>query len=144
MILETRLNYTFSPALSLQVYLQPLVAAGEYSAIKELAAPNSFDFNVYGEDVGTIEGGRVYPRGSQPGAVSFALPRPDFNIRSLRGNAVLRWEWRPGSTMFVACQQQRSQFVPIGDFDAGRDFDRLFGPPPDNILLLKVSYWLNP
>ena len=142
--LDTRLNYTFSPSLTLQVFAQPFIATGDYGAVKEFAQPGTFDFNVYGRDVGEIVDGRVYPSGQGANAVSFALPRPDFNIASLRGNAVLRWEWRPGSTMYFAWQQTRSDFRPVGTFDFGRGVDNVFGAPPDNVFLVKVSYWLNP
>lgn len=72
------------------------------------------------------------------------MPNLDFNLRSLRGNAVLRWEWREGSTLFVAWQQRRSDSEPIGDFDFGRDRRALFQTRPDNIFLVKMNYWLNP
>ena len=142
--LETRLNYTFTPALSLQVYAQPFIASGDFGAPKELARPRTFQFRVYGEDVGEVVDGRIYPNGRGEGALSFAAPQPDFNFRSLRGNAVLRWEWRPGSTMYVAWQQTRSDFQPFGDFELGRDTEGVFGAAPDNVFLIKVSYWLNP
>lgn len=70
------------------------------------------------------------------------IPNPNFNISSLRGNAVLRWEYRPGSTLFFVWTQQRSAVAPFGDFDVSRDADQLFGAHPDNVFLVKVSYWL--
>ncbi|MDQ3697242.1 MAG: carbohydrate binding family 9 domain-containing protein [Gemmatimonadota bacterium] len=142
--LNTRVNFTFTPALSLQVFAQPFIASGDYGPPMEFAAPGRYEFLVYGDDIGEVADGRVYPTGQRPGAVSFALPAPDFNFRSLRGNAVLRWEWRPGSTLYLAWQQTRSDFHPIGDFDFSRDFDAIFATSPDNILLMKVSYWFNP
>jgi hypothetical protein len=142
--LETRLNYTFSPALSLQVYAQPFIATGDYGASKELARAGTFEFLEYGEDVGVIVDGTIYPNGQAPGALSFPVVEPDFNLRSLRGNAVLRWEWRPGSTLYLAWQQNRSDFQPYGDFDLSRDADGVFGAAPDDVFLIKVSYWLNP
>jgi hypothetical protein len=72
------------------------------------------------------------------------VPNRDFNLRSLRGNAVLRWEWRAGSTLYVAWQQSRANEVAVGDFDFWRDRRALFGTRPDNIFLLKINYWLNP
>jgi hypothetical protein len=57
---------------------------------------------------------------------------------------VLRWEWREGSTIYVAWQQRRSDSQPYGDFDFGRDHRALFGARPDNIFLVKMNYWLNP
>jgi hypothetical protein len=142
--LETRLNYTFSPALSLQVYAQPFIATGDYGPNKELAAARTFEFLEYGTDVGVIVDGEIYPNGTGPGALHFPAAEPDFNVRSLRGNAVLRWEWRPGSTLYLAWQQNRSDFQPFGDFDLTRDADGLFGAAPDDVFLIKVSYWLNP
>ena len=142
--LDTRVNYTFSPNLSLQVFAQPFIASGEYGAAKEFAEPGQFKFLTYGTDVGVIANDRIYPNGQTPGAVSFAVPRPDFNIGALRGNAVIKWDWRPGSTMYLAWQQTRNSFEPIGNFGLSRDLDRLFSATPDNIFLMKISYWLNP
>jgi hypothetical protein len=142
--LETRLNYTFSPALSLQVYAQPFIATGDYGPSKELAAARTFEFLEYGTDVGVIVDGEIYPNGTGPNALHFPVVQPDFNLRSLRGNAVLRWEWRPGSTLYLAWQQNRSDFQPFGDFDLSRDTSGLFGAAPDDVFLIKVSYWLNP
>jgi hypothetical protein len=142
--LETRVNYTFTPALSLQAYVQPFVASGRFGAPKELAAPRTFGFLVYGQDIGEIANDVIYPTGQAGGGVSFPVPHEDFNVRSLRGNAVLRWEWRPGSTMYLAWQQTREDFVPIGNFDLGNDLRALYSQSPDNVVLLKISYWLNP
>ncbi|HVF39424.1 MAG TPA: DUF5916 domain-containing protein, partial [Gemmatimonadaceae bacterium] len=142
--LDTRINYTFSPSLSLQVFAQPFFASGDYGAAKEFAEPGKFEFLEYGRDIGVIAGDKIFPNGQGTGALSFDVPRPDFNVGSLRGNAVMKWEWRPGSTMYLAWQQTRGSFQPLGNFELGRDFDRLFLAQPDNIFLVKVSYWLNP
>lgn len=84
------------------------------------------------------------PDGAGPGAV-FAFTNPDFRTRSLRTNAVLRWEYRPGSTLFVVWTQSRSGFFPFDpEFDVGRDFQReLLGDEPVNVLLVKLNYWLS-
>jgi hypothetical protein len=94
---------------------------------------------------------RVFPQGRDGTAAPFVAGFPDFTIRSLRGNAVLRWEYRPGSTIFVAWQQNRSSALTwfdagpdAGRFDFGRDRSALFSTRPDNVLVLKVNYWLNP
>ncbi len=120
--LVTRFNYTFTPRLSLETFMQPLISSGDYGSLKQLRAARTYDFVPY----------------------TAQNPDFDFNFRSLRGNAVLRWEWRPGSTMFFAWQQSRSDVAPVGDFSLGRDRRALFGAPPDNIFLVKVNYWLNP
>jgi hypothetical protein len=147
--LETRLNVTFTTDLSLQVYAQPFIASADYGTPAELAAPRTYDFLKYGEHLGDLEatdgGYFVYPQGAGTGQSRFFVPNRDFNLRSLRGNAVLRWEWRPGSTMYLAWQQDRSDFAPyVGDFQMSRDRSALFNAQPDNVFVLKVSYWVNP
>ncbi|MGH7472305.1 MAG: DUF5916 domain-containing protein, partial [Longimicrobiales bacterium] len=75
-------------------------------------------------------------------SASFRFDDPDFNVRSLRGNAVLRWEYRPGSTVFLVWQQQRSRSRFTGDFDITNDAREIFRNSPDNIFLVKMTYWL--
>ena len=102
--MDTRVEWTFTPVLSLQVYAQPFVSAGDYSEFKEFAAPRTYDFDVYGRDRGTISREAstalytVDPDGAGA-APAFTFGDPDFNVRNLRGNAVLRWEYRPGSAL---------------------------------------------
>ena len=156
--LDTRLDVTVSPTLSLQLYLEPFVSVGNYGALKEFRAPNTFDFLEYGTDVGTVvegaDGGlTVDPDGGGP-ATGFTVGDRDFSYRSLLGNAVLRWEWLPGSTMFLVWQQRRVNSVTgrgaggeypwVGSFDLGRDAGDVFGSPADDVLMVKVNYWLNP
>jgi hypothetical protein len=146
--METRLNVTFSPLVSLQLYAQPFLSRGDYGRLKELSRPGRFSFLHY-DEVGSFSpqngGGSflVDPDGNGP-APAFTALNYDFNLRSLRGNAVLRWEWRPGSTVFFAWQQTRSDYALLGDFDFARDRRALFRAQPDNIFLIKVNYWLNP
>ena len=144
--LDTRLDWTFSPKLSLQLYVQPLIVAGEYSDVKELRTSASYDFNVYGKHAGTITtdasgNATVDPDGAGP-AAPFDVTNPDFNFRSFRGNAVLRWEYRPGSALFLVWQQGREETAPVGDFDFSRDWDALSDVPPENVLALKATYWI--
>jgi hypothetical protein len=143
--MDTRVEWTFTPTLSLQMYAQPFVATGRYENFKELSRPRSYDFGVYGEDQGAItRNGSEYvvdPDGSGQ-ASSFTISDPDFNVRSLRGNAVLRWEYRPGSALFFVWQQERSGFAPLGRFDAGRDIGEIFKSVPTNVFLIKATYWL--
>lgn len=67
-----------------------------------------------------------------------------FNVKEFRSNLVLRWEYRPGSTLFVVWTQGRDDFEPFrGERSMGGDFDRLFQAYPKNTFLVKMSYWLN-
>ena len=100
---DIRLNVSFSTNLTLQTYIQPLIAAGHYTDFKELARAGSYDFIHYGGNYDPATG-IVTPAGGTP----FLLPNPDFNFKSLRGNAVLRWEYRPGSVLYLVWTQQRT------------------------------------
>ena len=76
------------------------------------------------------------------GTADYSTSDRNFNFRSLRGNAVLRWEYRPGSTIFFVWQRQQAGSILDGRFDFGRDLDALFDLPADNRFMIKVNYWL--
>jgi hypothetical protein len=143
-----RLNWTFNPKLSLQLYLQPLLAVGEYSQFKELARPKKYEYNLFGENGSTItysdvdEEYTVDPDGPGP-AADFSFGNPDFNFKSLRGTIVLRWEYLPGSILYFVWTQNRVDDANPGNFNFGRDLGDLFTAPGDNIFLIKVSYRWN-
>jgi len=126
--LTYRLNYTMSPTLSLQLYAQPFVSGGEYERFKDL-----------------IDGRNpVYAQRFTPLANAAALVGdPDFNVKSFRTTNVLRWEYKPGSTLFVVWQQARENDAVPGGFRFGRDVHDIFGVEPRNVFLVKFSYWLN-
>jgi hypothetical protein len=141
---EIRLNWTFTPRLSLQAYLQPYIGTGDYSLFKEFRAPNTFDFDVFGEGESTLEfKDGVYtadPDGPVGQAKSISFRNPDFSLKSLRGTVVLRWEYRPGSMLYFVWTQLRADTGHPGDFEFGRDLSDLLRAPGDNIFLLKFSY----
>jgi hypothetical protein len=143
--MDLRLNVAFTPNLTLDLYMQPLIASGHYSNFKEFDRPRELAKSVYGADIGTISsaGGEytVDPDGGGP-AAPFRLADPDFNFRSLRGNAVLRWEFRPGSTLYFAWTQARSDEESIGTMRLGHDLDALLSAKADHIFLVKLSYWI--
>jgi len=139
-----RLNWTFTPRLSLQLYVQPLISAGDYTNFKELSAPSSYDFMVYGENGSTFdsESNMADPDGEGP-AEPIEIDDPDFNVKSLRGNAVLRWEYLPGSVVYFVWTQTRSEAEEIGDFRFEESMTKMFAAEPDNIFMIKLTYWLN-
>jgi hypothetical protein len=145
--IETRVNWTIRPEITMQLYAQPFVASGNYERFREFAAPRTERKLDYGRDVGTITRtaatGRytVDPDGTGP-AAAFSFSDPNFTSHSLRGTAVLRWEYRPGSTMFFVWTQQRSGNDLYGDLDFRRDSGALLADRPDNVFLVKATYWL--
>ncbi len=120
--ISVRGDWTFTPTLSLQLYAQPFVTTGDYGAIKELARPRSYEFLPYAGFDGN----------------------PDFHFRSLHSNLVLRWEFRPGSTLYLVWQQNRGRGLDALDprFRPGDDLGSTFLDPGQSILLVKGNWWL--
>jgi hypothetical protein len=139
---DIRLNWTFNPKLSLQLFMQPLLSHGDYEAYKELARPNSDDFSTYSENQIIRSNGEyeIDPDGAGP-AESFNFDNPDFNFKSLRGNAVLRWEYKPGSTLYFVWTQNRWNDVYQEPFSMRQSADQLLDTRADNIFMLKATYW---
>ena len=147
---NVRLNWTFSPELSLQVFVQPLISSGAYRNLKRLSQPRTFEFGYYGRDgatlkphadaSGAIAGYEVDADGSGP-SLPYTFGNPDFSYKSLRGNAVLRWEYRPGSRLYLVWTQSRNDNENSGDFQFDRSISTLWSARPDNIFMLKFTYW---
>lgn len=123
--LNARLNYTITPALTIQLYAEPFVSAGAYSKFKELVD------------------GRATAYDARYAAYAYT-ENPDFNYRSFRTTNVLRWEYKPGSTLFVVWQQGREDVLGHGTFNFSRDFGGVFDAPARNVFLVKLAYWINP
>jgi hypothetical protein len=149
--MNTRVNATFTPNLTLEMFAQPFLASGRYTYLAEYRAPRSGNIHIYGRDVGTLvehrdakghlDSSTIDPDGAGP-AAAFDVGNPDFNIHSLRGTAVLRWEYRPGSTVFFVWTQERSGADAFGNFDFNRDRSALFRDRPVNVFQVKASWWL--
>lgn len=122
--MTTRAEVSFTPGLTLELYLQPFIAIGDFGAFKELTAAQSYNFSPYalGEN-------------------------RDFHRRSLKSNLVLRWEFSPGSALFVVWSQSRR--ADLGDptaedleFRPINRIGRSFTDDGDNVFLVKASYWV--
>ncbi len=142
---DTRVDWTFSPWLSLQLFLQPFASSGAFTGYKEFTTPQRFAFAEYGRDAGEIaavDGGwRIDPDGRGP-AAGFVLPSPDFTVRALRGNAVLRWEYRPGSSLFFVWTQQREAELAVAARDVPNQVGRAFVDPGRQVFLVKFARWI--
>jgi len=123
--ITARANVTLTPVLTVQLYAQPFIASGAFRDWREMVAPRAARY----ED-------RYAPYGSGDPT--------GFNSKQFNSNLVVRWEYRPGSVMFLVWQQGRFNGEHPGSFEASRDLRSLFRAHPDNTLLLKMSYWLNP
>jgi hypothetical protein len=137
-----RLNWLLSPDISIQLYAQPFLATGDYEKFKALSQPSSYEHLTYGEDGSSItfdEPSQTYTTLGAPGATPISFLNPDFRVRSLRGNLVFRWEYRPGSTLFLVWNHGRGS----------RSFDPTWNGLDDlfdlkqNVFLVKLNYYLN-
>jgi hypothetical protein len=118
--LATRVDWILHSRLSFQLFLQPFIAAGDYNDYRSLVAARTRDFEPYTATVAS----------------------PDFNFHSVRGSAVMRWEFRPGSALFVVWNENRADVLPRGDLRLGRDLRAISDAPSEDVFLVKVSYWL--
>ena len=152
--MDTRVNVTFSPTTTLELYMQPLIVSGSFARYNVWSAPRSSRRLVYGRDIGTEVVTPAADPAHDPATITldadgggpapaFSFGDPTFTFRSLRGNAVLRWEYRPGSTLFVVwTRSSQIPDLPRGNIRFGDDAGDLFQGPSENIFLVKMTYWL--
>jgi hypothetical protein len=139
---QFRMSYTLKPDLNIDVYAEPFAASGHYFDYGELAAPRVLTRRIYGTEGTTVA---VQPDGSRvitDGSSRFTLKDYDFNIRSFRSNVVLRWEWRPGSTLYLVWQQDRKITEVLGDSVGFGDVFRSLRAPGSSYFAVKMSFWL--
>lgn len=144
-----RLNYTFTPELSLEYYGEPFISAGKYSDFKRTTntMADSFKdrYRIFPEnELGFNSGDNNYAVDeNRDGKVDYSFDNPDFNFRQFRSNLVVRWEYLPGSTLFLVWSQGRTSSAEDGSFAYGKDMKDLFGIQPHNVFLIKFSYWFS-
>ncbi len=144
--LTLRLSHAFSPGLSLDLYGQPFLSSGLYRDFRTVVDPRGKTFRdrfalLRPEELRLDSGtGRYVVDGPGTGS-DFTFRNPDFNVREINTNAVLRWEYRPGSTLFLVWSHARENGVRSGPLRLWNDLDRLLSVNATHVFLLKVSYW---
>jgi hypothetical protein len=145
---SARVDWAFSPALTLQVYAQPFVSAGRYEGFKVWENPRAqrYQDRLRRVDAVSLNPGEAQRRIDMDGdeVPDITIPNPDFTLRAFDLNAVARWEFRPGSTLFVAWSHHRSGHEVDGRFRGPRELGDVFSLPGRNVFLVKVSHWINP
>ena len=144
--LTIRANYYINPDLSIQYYGSPFVSSGLYDDFKRISDPKAEEyadrFRIYpqsymmyfveDEQYGISENGN--------GFYNYYIDQPDFNFRQFRSNLVIRWEFRPGSLLYVVWSQDRTDYISNGNFDYWNDLGDLFKITPDDVFMIKLSY----
>lgn len=144
--LSLRLNYNLTPNLTVQYWGQPFLSAGDFSRYKYVTDPvadNYRDrFHEYTpEEISWLASGDKYMVDeNRDGTVDYEIGNPNFKAMDFRSNMVVRWEYKPGSTLFLVWSQNRSQYISDGPFSLGGDMESLFNLYPHNVFLLKFSY----
>ncbi|HSJ23818.1 MAG TPA: DUF5916 domain-containing protein [Longimicrobiales bacterium] len=143
-----RVNYTASPSLSLQLYAQPFISAGRFNSFMEATDPRADRFadryTTWSEAQLSFDGDAGVYRvdRNNDGTTDLTFGNPDFNFKQMRTNAVVRWEYRPGSALFVVWGHGRTAEDEFGDYQIRRDVSDLWSATGTNTLLIKFSYWL--
>jgi hypothetical protein len=148
-----RINLNLSPDLTVQYWGQPFIASGRYYDYKHITDPMAEKFtnrfHTYSADEITRLEGSAEIDENLDGFVDYTFDTGDFNIQEFLSNLVVRWEYSPGSTLYLVWSQTRSGFNPSGQMEyldnMGDLFDRnLFQDDDDyrlgNVFLIKFSY----
>lgn len=144
--MSIRLNYNITPDLTIQFWGQPFIATGDYSQFKYVTdskADNINDrfLNYTNDQVGYNWTDEMYQvDDNRDGIVDYSFDKPDFNVKEFLSNLVLRWEYKPGSTIYLVWSQNRSGYENIGKFDFNHDIKKLFDQHPQDVFLVKFSY----
>jgi hypothetical protein len=137
-----RLGFTLKPDVNLDVYAEPFASSGRYYDFGELLAAGERARLQYGTGGTAIAVQSDGTRAVTAGDAAFTLNARDFNVRSFRSNVVLRWEWRPGSTLYAVWQEDRSVSELLGSRVGVGDVFRSVTAPGAHFFVIKTSFWL--
>lgn len=147
--LTLRVNYTINPELTIEYYGQPYISAGRYSNFKRITDTNADSFagryHIFnGGEISLDSANGIYNIDENlDGSTDYSFAKPDFNFRQFRSNLVIRWEYTPGSTVYLVWSQGRTGTATDGIFSLGNDMKNLFSVVPYNVFLIKFSYLFN-
>jgi len=145
-----RLDFTLSPTLSVQFYGSPYVTAGNYfnyKLVKDAHADNwddRYEEYVNGESVYDAENDQWLIDSDMDGTTNYTLGNHDFNYKQFNSNLVVRWEYLPGSTLYLVWTNGLSDYIEgEGEMNFAKDVGNMIKLDAENILMLKLSYLLN-
>ncbi|NVO19975.1 MAG: carbohydrate binding family 9 domain-containing protein [Bacteroidetes bacterium] len=144
-----RLNFNLTPDLSFQYYGQPFLYAGKYNNFKYVTNPRAKKLADRYKEF-TDQQLTLYSSSSRwdtylvdentDGSADYGFAAPDLDFLQFRSNLVVRWEYIPGSTVYLVWSQGRTGFGPDSEFNLPNYVNNLFEVFPQNVFLLKISY----
>ncbi|MFC2167998.1 DUF5916 domain-containing protein [Acidobacteriota bacterium] len=141
-----RLNFSLTPDLSIQFYGQPFVSSGQYSNYKRITSPRASEysdrFQLFSENELRQDGVFLVDE-NRDGILDYSFPDPDFNFLQFRSNLVIRWEYKPGSSLYLVWSQGRTGYLPSGEYTMMDNMQEMFDVYPHNVFLIKFSYGFN-
>ncbi len=140
--LTMRLNWTFSPRLSLQAYAQPFISTGGYTELKDVDNPGAKQFSDRFTELSNLALAEGTYTANAPTGATYQFARPDFDFRQLRSTLVVRWEYRPGSSVFAIWSHGRTSEGEDGHFGLRDDLRELRKADGENVVMLKANYWI--
>jgi hypothetical protein len=136
-----------TPNLTIEYWGQPYISTGEYSEFKRITQPNAENYtNRFHTFKNTeiafdSEFDQYDIDEDSNGSTDYSFSNPNFNFAQFRSNMVLRWEYIPGSTLFIVWTQSKTDFVPTGGDNSFSHLSRsLFDKTPHNVFLIKYTY----
>jgi hypothetical protein len=143
-----RINLSLTPDLTVQFYGSPFIGTGRYTDFKRgtdtLARRYADRFHAFGAgEIAYRPDGNAYDV-SETSGPSYSFANPDFSFRQFRSNLVVRWEYRPGSSVYVVWSHGRTDGRDRWEQSFGRNWDSLWTTRPQNVFLVKLSYWFSP
>jgi hypothetical protein len=147
--ISLRIDYALTPDISVQFYGQPFLFSGNYSRYKRISDPKASEYEsrYYELREGTgfklnSDNNRWEVDENRDDITDYYFSNDNFNFMQFRSNLVFRWEYKPGSALYLVWSQGRTESTSYGDFLPRRDFKDLYNKHPQDIFLLKVSYML--
>ncbi len=143
--MSARIDLVLSPELTIQFWGQPFIASGDFSDFKYITNPKaeqfSDRFHTYNSgEISYDDPSSTYTVSEEDTGLTYEFGNPDFNVKEFLSNLVFRWEYRPGSYLYLVWSQTRSGYDPWGHFHFGDDFMDMWDSHPTNILMMKLSY----
>jgi hypothetical protein len=140
--LTFRIDYNITPELSIQYYGSPFASVGKYSEFKSVTNPRAEEYSDrYTKLIPQLVNNNYEVLENNSSQVNYEFGNPDFNFFQFRSNLVLRWEYRPGSQLYLVWSQDRTNYIMPGDNSVYNALSSLTSVYPNNIFLIKFNYW---